>query len=54
MKSDAQLIDLKPGQVVAVGGKLYSRCADCGDIVHVNKWLVGSLHLCVSPEEKAR
>jgi hypothetical protein len=23
------MIDLKSGQIVAVGGKLYGRCADC-------------------------
>lgn len=46
--AEATLIDLKPGQIVAVGGKLYGRCADCGEIVRVDKWLLGSLHYCVS------
>lgn len=40
------LIDLKPGQIAAVDGKLYGRCAMCRSIVRVDKWLFGSLHLC--------
>lgn len=45
---EATLIDLKPGQLITVGGKLYGRCAECGDIVRADKWLFGSLHYCVS------
>ena len=42
-----QLINLKPGQIVAIGSKIYGRCRDCLDLVRVDKWIVGSLHLCV-------
>lgn len=51
---EAQLINLKPGQVVAVGGKLYGRCAGCGEIVCINKWLLGSLHLCAAEEAERK
>ena len=34
------------------GDKAYARCADCGKVVQVNKRL-GSLHVCVTPCEKA-
>lgn len=50
--TSATHIDLKPGQVVAVGGKLYGRCADCRSIVRVDKWLFGSLHLCVDQKRR--
>lgn len=42
------LIDIKPGQFTTVNGKIYGRCADCKDLVRVDKWLIGSLHLCVA------
>jgi hypothetical protein len=51
--AEATLIDLKPGQVIAVGGKLYGRCADCQSLVRVDKWILGSLHYCV-PEKGRR
>ena len=44
--AEATLIDLKPGQIIAVSGKLYGRCADCRGLVRVDKWLFGSLHYC--------
>ena len=47
----AALIRLKPGQIVAVNGKIYGRCEDCEDIVRVDKWLIGSLHYCVATKE---
>jgi hypothetical protein len=47
----AVLIDIKPGQIVAVGSKIYGRCLACRDLVRVDKWLVGSLHLCVALKE---
>lgn len=45
-QTEATQIDLRPGQIVAVGGKLYGRCADCGKIGRMDKWLLGSLHYC--------
>lgn len=44
-------IHLKPGQIVAVNGKLYGRCTDCKDLVRVDKWLIGSLHYCTPTRE---
>lgn len=48
---EAQLLDLRPGKVVAVGHKLYSRCVGCGEVICINKWIFGSLHLCAPSEE---
>ena len=31
--------------MIILGRVIYERCADCGKIVRLNKWLVGSLHL---------
>ena len=44
--SKATRLDLRPGQIVTVNGKIYGRCAECKAIVRVDKWLIGSLHLC--------
>lgn len=30
-----------------VGNKMYDVCSDCGEIICLNKFLVGSFHLCV-------
>lgn len=40
--------------MIILGNKMYERCPDCGSIVCLNKWLFGSLHICLAPEEKAR
>ena len=47
-------IQLKPGQIVTINGKLYGRCFDCGSIIRVDKWLIGSMHLCVASKETPR
>lgn len=44
-------IQLKPGQIVEVNGKIYGRCADCKDLVRFDKWLIGSLHYCIPTKE---
>lgn len=31
---------------------LYSQCLDCGKFIKLNKFLLGSLHVCLSEEEK--
>mgnify|MGYP001593388892 FL=1 len=31
---------------IVVGGSIYSRCPACGAVVKINKWLIGSLHIC--------
>ena len=52
MTTEAVPLDLKPGQLVAVNGKIYGRCAECKEIVRVDKWLFGSLHLCTPARGK--
>lgn len=37
--------------MILIGNKLYERCADCGEIVCINKPFFGSLHLCLHPGE---
>jgi hypothetical protein len=50
--SQAQIVNLKPGQIVAANGKLYGRCPDCDSIVRMDKWLFGALHFCLDEEER--
>lgn len=33
-------------------GKLYAVCPDCGQLVRINKPIIGSLHVCLSEEER--
>jgi hypothetical protein len=42
------LTTLRPGRLVAVGGKLYARCARCGNLIRVDKPILGSLHICTA------
>ena len=35
-----------------IGNKIYDVCADCGDIVQINKFIVGSLHVCAKPKKE--
>lgn len=42
----ADLAALRPGEAVAIGGKIFARCAGCDQVVRVDKPLFGSLHLC--------
>ena len=35
------------------GNGIYERCADCGQLVRLNKWLFGSLHCCLTDEDRA-
>lgn len=44
---------LMAGEVVAAGRKLYQRCGVCGGIVRINKPIVGSMHFCLTEEERA-
>jgi hypothetical protein len=46
MSERVDLASLRPGQAVAIGGKVFARCADCREIVRMDKLLFGSLHLC--------
>lgn len=42
------------GTLVQMGRRVYGRCYDCGELVRVDKPLLGSLHLCVTDEEAER
>lgn len=37
--------------MLVVGSKIYDRCAVCGSLIQVNKFLFGDLHICLSDEE---
>jgi len=43
--------DLPKGTFV-VGNKLYGKCIWCGKGIRINKPILGSLHLCLTEEEK--
>lgn len=32
--------------MIVAGNKIYEKCKDCGNLVQMNKWLFGSLHVC--------
>lgn len=38
--------------MIIAGNKIYDKCLDCGKLVQINKFLFGSLHVCLSEEEK--
>ena len=42
----AQTEKLQTDGIVRVGRKLYVRCQGCKKIVQINKFIVGSLHVC--------
>lgn len=42
-----------PPDTFVVGSKLYAKCADCGKFVQLNKFLIGSTHLCVPDERES-
>lgn len=44
---------LARGRVLQAGGKLYQKCGICGQVVRINKLLVGSMHFCLTAEEIA-
>jgi len=35
-----------------IGRSIYETCSVCGKQVQLNKWLFGSLHLCLTDEER--
>ena len=39
-------MNLKDGEIIKVGNKLFGRCARCKKIVRINKPLIGDLHIC--------
>lgn len=38
----------------AVGNKIYNVCWDCGELVQINKFLFGSMHICIEDELKGK
>jgi hypothetical protein len=47
-------VQLEPGKLYEVGGKLMVVCAACGKLVRADKPLVGSWHLCLTEEERRK
>ena len=45
---------IRRGEVVLVGTNLYALCDYCGGVVCLNKFLVGSVHLCIKKAEKVK
>lgn len=39
-------------RIKVVGESIYMICEDCKTLVKLNKWLFGSLHFCLSSEER--
>lgn len=33
-------------KVIKIGNKIYARCHSCGQVVRLNKPIIGSLHVC--------
>ena len=41
-----------PNGCFVVGKAIMCHCKDCGKLVRLNKLLLGSLHICLTEEEK--
>lgn len=39
--------------MIVTGGKIYDVCGYCNNLVRLNKPIVGSMHICVSPDERS-
>ena len=39
--------------MLIAGNKIYEYCEDCEKLVQINKMLIGSMHICLTEEEKA-
>lgn len=37
--------------MIFIGSKVYERCAACGQMVQINKFIFGSLHACLNEKE---
>lgn len=40
------------GERVVIANAVYCLCFKCRCVIKVNKWLFGSLHVCIKQEEK--
>ena len=38
-------------KILIAGNKIYQRCSYCNKLVQLNKWLVGSVHICLTEKE---
>ena len=38
--------------MIVTRGKIYERCALCGQVVRINKPIFGGQHFCLLPEER--
>lgn len=50
---DIDLSELRKGKILRVGNGLYGMCTDCESIIKINKFIFGSLHVCLTVEEIA-
>jgi hypothetical protein len=41
-----ELGKMEPGRLYEIGGKVFSVCAKCKQIVRMDKPILGSLHIC--------
>lgn len=37
--------------MIIAGSKIYEYCGVCGELVRINKFILGSIHICLSEEE---
>lgn len=35
------------GEAIILGGSIWQVCADCKQLVKLNKWIFGALHFCI-------
>lgn len=40
--------------MIKCGNKLYERCPYCGQLVCLNKWMFGNLHICLTEAEREK
>lgn len=40
--------------MIVTNGKIYDKCDYCQKLVKINKAFFGSMHVCVSPQERAK
>jgi len=43
---EKQIRQLQRGEPLAIGDSIYAVCGDCHEVIKVNKFLFGDLHLC--------
>lgn len=40
--------------MIIAGNKIYDHCGYCGRLVCLNKFILGSIHICLSAEERQK